>query len=75
MSRLGLGSRSWCTCLIWGACAWSCLEVDMFSFFPKAQDFVALETEALQGVEEVKTSWSADGVAERCPLAAWCYSA
>ena len=35
MSRLGLGSRSWCTCLIWGACVWSCLEVDMFHFFPR----------------------------------------
>ena len=40
------------------------------SHFPKAQDFGALETEAVQGVEEVKMLWSADGVAERCLLAA-----
>eukprot|EP00439_Symbiodinium_sp_Y106_P026115 s1668_g3.t1 len=58
----------WRSCV----CGWSELVKIIEETEPDAQDFVALETEALQGVEEVKTSWSADGVAERCPLAAWC---
>ena len=41
-----------------------------YSDSSKAHDFHALEKEALHGVEELKTPWSADDVADRCVLAA-----